>query len=84
MLPITGHAPDAFTMQAALAMLDDYDPHLMFVNLGDIDRFGHADLTGGSLKVLRRLALASTDALVAPRKGLARRSLVVAEVAIAA
>ena len=45
-LPVTGHAPDVFTMDAALAMLDELDPHLMFVNLGDIDRFGHADLTG--------------------------------------
>lgn len=60
-LPITNHAPDLFTMQAALAMLQDYDPHLMFVNLGDIDRFGHADLTGTTLKVARRLALADTD-----------------------
>lgn len=63
-LPITGHAPDAFTMDAALTMLDAFDPHLMFVNLGDIDRFGHADLTGTTLKVARRLALADTDRLV--------------------
>lgn len=64
LLPITGHAPDIFTMRAALEMLDQHDPHLMFVNLGDIDRFGHADLTGGSLKLLRRTALAGTDRLV--------------------
>lgn len=64
-LPVTEHAPDVFTMNAALAMLDDVDPHLMFVNLGDIDRFGHADLTGPiGLKVLRRTALADTDQLV--------------------
>lgn len=60
-LPITEHAPDIFTVQAAIAMLQDYDPHLMFVNLGDIDRFGHADLTGTTLQVARRLALADTD-----------------------
>ena len=61
-IPVSGHAPDVFTMQAALAMLDDVDPHLMFVNLGDIDRFGHADLTGPlGLKATRRLALADTD-----------------------
>lgn len=63
-VPISGHAPDVFTMNAALDMLDEADPHLMFVNLGDIDRFGHTDLTGGSLRVLRRLALAGTDQLV--------------------
>ena len=34
----------------------------MFVNLGDIDRFGHADLTGPlGLKAARRAALADTD-----------------------
>src|SRR4051794_9717926 len=45
-LPITEHAPDVFTMRAALTMLEDLDPNLMFVNLGDIDRFGHADVSG--------------------------------------
>ena len=49
-LPITGHAPDVFTMEAALTMLDEFDPSLMFVNLGDIDRFGHADLTARTLQ----------------------------------
>ena len=63
-LPITEHAPDAFTMRAALTMLEDLDPNLMFVNLGDIDRFGHADVTGTSLRLTRRLALADTDAQV--------------------
>jgi len=65
LLPVTEHAPDVFTMRAALAMLDDLDPHLMFVNLGDIDRFGHSDVTGPlGVKALRRLALADTDALI--------------------
>jgi Type I phosphodiesterase / nucleotide pyrophosphatase len=64
-VPVSGHAPDVFTMEAALAMLDEVDPHLMFVNLGDIDRLGHSDLTGPlGLKAARRLALASTDAQV--------------------
>jgi hypothetical protein len=64
-VPVSGHAPDAFTMQAALAMLDEVDPHLMFVNLGDIDRVGHSDLTGPlGLKAARRAALASTDTQV--------------------
>ena len=64
-LPITEHAPDQFTMAATLAMIDEVDPHLVFVNLGDIDRFGHADLTGPlGLKASRRAALADTDTLV--------------------
>lgn len=60
-LPITEHAPDAFTIDAAITMLEELDPNLMFVNLGDIDRFGHADLTGTTLRLARRLALAGTD-----------------------
>lgn len=64
-VPVSGHAPDTFTMQAALAMLATHDPHLMFVNLGDIDRFGHTDVTGPlSLNLLRQAALAGTDAQV--------------------
>ncbi|MXG91906.1 alkaline phosphatase family protein [Nocardioides sp. YIM 123512] len=64
-LPVTEHAPDAFTVQAAIDMVDTFDPHLVFVNLGDIDRFGHSDLTGPlGLKALRRTALADTDLLV--------------------
>ena len=60
-LPITEHAPDVFTIQAAITMHQELDPHLMFVNLGDIDRFGHADLTGTTLRVARRAALADAD-----------------------
>jgi len=60
-LPITDHAPDVFTIDAAITMLEELDPNLMFVNLGDIDRFGHADLTGTTLRLARRLALADTD-----------------------
>jgi arylsulfatase A-like enzyme len=64
-VPVSGHAPDVFTMRAALAMLEDVDPHLMFVNLGDIDRVGHSDPTGPlGLKALRRAALAATDTQV--------------------
>ncbi|GGO72215.1 alkaline phosphatase family protein [Nocardioides deserti] len=61
LLPVTDHAPDLFTMEAALGMVEEFDPHLVFVNLGDVDRVGHSDLTGGSLQVLRRAALVSTD-----------------------
>ncbi|MDP2774253.1 MAG: alkaline phosphatase family protein [Nocardioides sp.] len=63
-IPISGHAPDEFTMSAATSMVQELDPHLMFVNLGDIDRFGHVDFTGTSLRLARRLALANTDRLV--------------------
>ena len=74
--PVSGHAPDLFTMQAALAMLDEVDPHLMFVNLGDIDRFGHSDLTGPlGIKAARRAALADTDD---PGRPVRRRAQVVA------
>jgi len=61
LLPVTDHAPDVFTMEAALGMVEELDPHLVFVNLGDVDRVGHSDLTGGSLQALRRAALVSTD-----------------------
>ncbi len=60
-IPVSGHAPDQFTMDAALAMVDEFDPHLLFVNLGDIDRFGHADFTGNDVQLQRQLALADTD-----------------------
>ena len=60
-VPVSGHAPDQFTMDAALAMVEEFDPHLVFVNLGDIDRFGHADLTGNDVQLARQLALADTD-----------------------
>ncbi|MCW2620088.1 MAG: phosphodiesterase [Modestobacter sp.] len=60
-LPVTGHAPDAATTDALIEMVDGPDPDLVFVNLGDVDRVGHADLTGTSLRVTRELALISTD-----------------------
>ncbi|MEO5665368.1 MAG: alkaline phosphatase family protein, partial [Nocardioides sp.] len=61
-IPVSGHAPDQATMDAALAMLDERDPSMMFVNLGDIDRVGHSDLTGPlSLRLARQAALAATD-----------------------
>ncbi len=64
-IPVSGHAPDEFTINAAMAMVEDLDPHLMFVNLGDIDRYGHTDFTGPlGVKAARRLALAKTDSYV--------------------
>lgn len=60
-VPVSGHAPDQFTMDAALAMVEEHDPHLVFVNLGDVDRVGHTDVTGTSLRAARRAALRATD-----------------------
>jgi hypothetical protein len=65
LLPVTDHAPDVFTVDALLRLVDDHDPALVFANLGDVDRFGHADLTGSSLRLLRTLALIDTDAQLA-------------------
>jgi arylsulfatase A-like enzyme len=48
-------------MGAALAMVDEFDPDMMFINLGDVDRVGHSDLTGTTLKAARSAALASTN-----------------------
>ena len=65
-VPVSGHAPDAFTMDATLSMIEEFDPNLVFVNLGDIDRMGHVDVTGSvDLKAMRQLALADTDRQVA-------------------
>lgn len=60
-IPVSEHAPDLSTTQAALTMLDTFDPDLMFVNLGDIDRFGHSDITGTTVQVARKTALADTN-----------------------
>lgn len=60
-VPVSGHAPDAFTMDAAISMVDELDPDLVFVNLGDVDRMGHSDFTGTDLKAARRAALVDTD-----------------------
>ena len=61
LLPVTEHAPDVFTMNAAVTMVKQFDPAMMFVNLGDVDRIGHADLTGTTLKAARNAALQSTN-----------------------
>ncbi len=63
-IPISEHAPDEATMAAVFDMMDEFDPHLMFVNLGDVDRMGHSDLTGTSLRLAREVALRNTDRLV--------------------
>ena len=61
-VPVSGHAPDAFTMDATLSMIEKFDPNLVFVNLGDIDRMGHADETGPlDVRAQRQAALGDTD-----------------------
>ncbi|SDI03300.1 Predicted pyrophosphatase or phosphodiesterase, AlkP superfamily [Arthrobacter subterraneus] len=60
-VPVSGHAPDAATMDAIIAMVDAADPDLVFTNLGDVDRMGHSDLSGTTLQAARTAALASTD-----------------------
>ncbi len=61
LLPGTNHAPDKFTVDALIAMVTSADPDFVFTNLGDVDRFGHADLTGTTVKAARTAALLDTD-----------------------
>lgn len=51
LLPITGHAPDVFTMGAVLDAIDEHDPALLFANLGDVDRFGDDPLLDGNVQI---------------------------------
>ena len=61
-IPVSGHAPDLATMDATLAMVDEHDPNLVLVNLGDVDRVGHTDFTGAvDARIARHAALRSTD-----------------------
>lgn len=63
-IPVSEHAPDLLTYNALTSMVEEFDPNLVFVNLGDIDRVGHSDLTGTTLRVARDAALLQTDTLV--------------------
>ncbi len=55
-----GLTPDITTMQAALAQLPNAD--FMFINLGQVDRAGHADESGVTGNPLfRNVAIADTD-----------------------
>jgi len=61
-VPVSGHAPDAFTADALLTMVEGPDPDLVFANFGDIDRYGHSDATGPTpVDALRTAALAEAD-----------------------
>lgn len=61
LVPGTNHAPDQFTADAAIAMVDSADPDLVFASFGDVDRIGHSDITGTTLRAARTAALASAD-----------------------
>lgn len=63
-VPVSEHAPDPATVDALIAMVDAHDPHMVFANLGDVDRMGHADLSGTTLAAARTAALSSTDTQV--------------------
>ena len=64
-IPVSGHAPDPFTMDATVSMVEQFDPNLVFVSLGDCDRAGHSDLTGTTtLQAVRRTALLDADTQV--------------------
>ena len=61
-IPISGHVPDQVTMDATLSMIEDHDPNLVFVNLGDVDRVGHSDFSAEEgARLARQTALADTD-----------------------
>jgi hypothetical protein len=61
-IPGSGHSPDVVSMTEVLGRLPDAD--FMFVNLGDVDRSGHVDFTGGlplPADVLDQIGEASDD-----------------------
>ena len=62
-VPVSEHVPDVFTMNAAIKMIEEFDPNMVFINLGDVDRAGHTDFTGSFVEVLaaRKAALRDTD-----------------------
>ncbi len=70
-IPQSDHIFDAVTMDAFTQWVDEQDtehpdrPQFAFVNLGDVDRSGHADQTGiaapSGLSAARRAALQATD-----------------------
>ncbi|WKK13290.1 alkaline phosphatase family protein [Rhodococcus ruber] len=65
LLPLTEHAPDRFTVDALISVVDERSPRFTFTNLGDVDRVGHLDVLGASLRLARTAALRSADEQVA-------------------
>ncbi|AWH95576.1 alkaline phosphatase family protein [Dietzia psychralcaliphila] len=61
LVPITDHSLDWFTIEALKQTVTDHAPRMTFVNLGDMDRFGHMDLSGTSLRLARNQAVANSD-----------------------
>ena len=68
-IPASGHIPDTYTMDAFRTWIRDQPatlPQFAFVNLGDIDRAGHADEVGGATSGLttpaRQAVIEDTDA----------------------
>ncbi|RVW02454.1 alkaline phosphatase family protein [Rhodococcus spongiicola] len=64
LLPITDHAPDHFTTEALIQIVGEHSPRMTFTNLGDVDRVGHMDVSGTSIRIARHAALRGTDAAV--------------------
>lgn len=62
-IPLSNHAPDLATMEAFLGWIERTGtPQFAFVNLGDVDRSGHADPTGnGPVAAFRQASLTHTD-----------------------
>ena len=68
-IPESGHIPDTFTFDAFRTWVQEQPatlPQFAFVNLGDIDRTGHADEVGGATSGMatpaRQAAIEDTDA----------------------
>lgn len=61
LLPGTEHAPDNFTIDALIRIVGECSPRLSFANFGDVDRVGHLDLSGPSIRIARTAALQNTD-----------------------
>lgn len=61
LVPITDHSLDWFTIEALKQTVTDHSPRFTFVNLGDMDRFGHMDLSGTSLRLARNQAIYNSD-----------------------
>ncbi|MCZ4538951.1 alkaline phosphatase family protein [Dietzia maris] len=61
LVPVTDHSLDWFTVEALKQTITDHAPRMTFVNLGDMDRFGHMDLSGTSLRLARNQAVYNSD-----------------------
>ena len=62
-IPIAGLTPDERTIVEATRVSQELDPDFLFVNLGAIDRMGHADAAGGVTGVLTDLVNPVVDGI---------------------